>query len=158
MRLIYSYDKKPDIRCFLCAYVFDSLSNIFTQNASESRGSTLTSCIKGLCDLIAIYCCGEICLYFQIISLTETKWTDWFKPVSIQTPLHWETSSISGHNCFLWHVAGKTHSITFKRERAVTLSAVGWCADTTPPDRVHNQNLQRLKYIIYNKLIKWRRR
>lgn len=87
-----------------------------------------------ICDLIAIYCSGEICLYFQIINLTETKWTDWFKPVSSQTPLHWETSSINGHNCFLWRVAGKTYSITFRRERAVTLSTEGWCTNTALPD------------------------
>ncbi len=75
-----------------------------------------------ICDLIAIYRSGEICLHFQIINLTETKWTDWFKPVSSQTPQHWETPSINRHNCFLWRVAGKTYSITFHRESSHTIN------------------------------------
>ena len=78
--------------------------------------------LRHRCDLIVIYCSGEICLHFQMINLTETKWADWFKSVSSQTPLHWETSSINRHNCFLWHVAGKTYSITFHRESNHTIN------------------------------------
>lgn len=67
------------------------------------------------------------CLHFQMINLTETEGTDWFEPVSSQTPAHLQTSSISGHNFFLWHVAGKTYSITLHGDSSHTLTTAGCC-------------------------------
>lgn len=99
-------------------------------------------CACVICDLIAIYCSGEICLHFQIINLTETKWTDWFKPVSSQTPRHWETPSINGTIAF-FGASQVRHTPSPSTER-VTLSTAGWY--TTLPntgwdsDRAHNQS------------------
>lgn len=102
--------------------VFIFLATYLPRMPLKAEQHHLDIAVLVLRDLIAAYCSGKICLYFQIINLTETTWTDWFKPGRSQTPPHWETSSINGYNCFLWRVAGKTYSITFDRERSHTIN------------------------------------
>lgn len=48
--------------------------------------------------------------------------------------LRCETSSISGQNCFIWHVACKIYSITFRRMSSRTVSKVDTCAITAHVD------------------------